>query len=269
MRKIINWYGFEGRLALIFWLGYMAWLVVFCVIHQMVIMDSGVNVVSSILWTLREWGFWMLITPTLVSLLSKTEHYEKPLKAKLHILGAALIVALLYKVAVNLYSGRSDVLATFVSYSPKYLQVLLVISLGWYVLLKGEQVYYANKNSSTEPDSPKNDASRLLVSTGSAEAFIHVQDITAVQAAGNYVDIHTANSSYILRATLKHLLEQLPQAQFVRCHRSAVVNINYVKQLHSFATGKGELELECGRLVPLAKSYRTQFKQSVINTADC
>lgn len=267
MRKIINWYGLEGRLALIFWLGYMAWLVVFCVIHQMVLMDSGVNVVNSIFWTLREWGFWMLITPTLVSLLSKTEHYEKPFIAKLQLLGTALMVALIYKVAVNLYSGRSDLLVTLVTYSPKYLQVLLVISLGWFVLLKGEQVYYANKNTPIEETSSKGQPERLLVSTGSAEALINVQDITALQAAGNYVDIHTASNSYILRATLKHLLEQLPQGQFIRCHRSAVVNIEYVKQFSAHSSGKGELELACGRLVPLAKSYRAQFRHSAIGAA--
>lgn len=266
MRKIIDWYGLEGRLALIGWLGYMAWMVLFCVVHQMVMANSHIDFMSSIKWTFREWGFWILIAPTLVSSLGKTERSQRPWLNKIWVMGAALLIALLYRLALSLYSGELTLSKTVVMYAPQYFQLLLVMSMGWWVLRKGEQVYHATKQNSHKEE-PVNLPKKLLVSTGSAEALIDIKDICAIQAAGNYVDIHTASDSYILRATLKNITELLPKEQFVRCHRSAIINTLSVKQLHPNPSGNGDVELMCGRRIPVAKSFRSAFKQSGLVTA--
>lgn len=265
MRKVLDWYGLEGRLALIGWLGYMGWMVLFCVLHQMVMAESHIDFVSSIQWTLREWGFWMLITPTLVSLLSKSERSDRPWLKKLALLTFAFGIALAYKVAVNVYSGALSFIETLTIYAPKYVQLLLVISLGWFVLRKGEQVYHASNKQASQTNTaalPK----KMLVNHGGEDVLIDKTSICAIQVAGHFVDIHTATDTYFQRATLQSIKAELPES-FVECHRSAIINLDVIKTVSWLNSISGEVELECGRKIPASDTFLNACKPTQLYPA--
>lgn len=273
MQKTILWFGLEGRLALIGWLGYMTWMVVFCVMHQMATTNNGLDISGSIIWTMREWGFWILVSPTLASSLSKASNLRHPNFARISIMLSALLIALCYRGALGMYQGADSVLLIWVKYLPQYSQLIGLISLAWLALHQSRMMLLPQQ-ADQQQNTPQNSKSvdqgqlnrgplspqKLLVSTGSAEALIDQQSICALNAAGNYVEIHTSSESYLVRGTLKGLLQQLPEDQFIRCHRSAAVNIHSIRKVIHFPAGHGELELEDGRKVPVAKSYRKQLK---------
>ncbi|RME96266.1 MAG: DNA-binding response regulator [Bacteroidetes bacterium] len=58
-----------------------------------------------------------------------------------------------------------------------------------------------------------------------------VDDIKYLQAMGDYVRIFTKSGSFMVNNTMKNLLQNLPENQFVRTHRSYIVNINQIDNI--------------------------------------
>ncbi|ASK79287.1 hypothetical protein CF386_09460 [Paraphotobacterium marinum] len=62
------------------------------------------------------------------------------------------------------------------------------------------------------------------------EFFISVKDIISIHSDGNYVELITYDDSFLIRATLKNILPQLPDF-YMKIHRSALININQVNDI--------------------------------------
>lgn len=79
---------------------------------------------------------------------------------------------------------------------------------------------------------------------------IYIKDILYLMSSNVYVEIFTTERRYLCRLKLTDLKDQLPVNQFIKVHRSYVVNKTYVQ---SFS--KNNLEIE-GISIPIAKAYR-------------
>jgi two-component system LytT family response regulator len=91
---------------------------------------------------------------------------------------------------------------------------------------------HAVLSSLNPPDTPtERYMKRLLVPDGIHEAVIPVGDIDWIEAADYYACLHVGSRTYMLHQTTKQLAEALDPARFVRIHRSAIVNIDRVKQI--------------------------------------
>lgn len=86
---------------------------------------------------------------------------------------------------------------------------------------------------------------------------VEVTDITFIDAAGDYMCIHTADKTHILRATMKELEKRLDPAQFQRVHRSAIVNLEKVRELKPHSNGEYFLYLDGGGEVKVSRSYKS------------
>jgi two-component system response regulator LytT len=64
---------------------------------------------------------------------------------------------------------------------------------------------------------------------------IPLQDILWFQSDKNYVEVMTTEKKYIIRNSLKRLMEQLPTTDFVKCYKQFIININHVKSFNSYA----------------------------------
>jgi two-component system LytT family response regulator len=73
---------------------------------------------------------------------------------------------------------------------------------------------------------------RLMVRSGSKELFLTVKEIAWIEAADYYACLHVAEKQYLLRETIKSLETKLDPKQFVRIHRSAIVNVGFVREIH-------------------------------------
>jgi len=85
---------------------------------------------------------------------------------------------------------------------------------------------------------------------------VEVGEIDFIDAAGDYMCIHTPEKTHILRATMKEMEKRLDPGRFQRVHRSAIVNLERVKELVSHANGEYFLFLEGGGQVKVSRSYK-------------
>jgi two-component system LytT family response regulator len=97
---------------------------------------------------------------------------------------------------------------------------------------------------------------RISVNTGEHSRVIPVADIDWVRADGNYVRIHVGGKSYLHRETLRHLLESLDPNEFLRIHRSIVVNVDRIHEVHTLFQGHAEVVLRDGTRLDLSRRFR-------------
>lgn len=97
---------------------------------------------------------------------------------------------------------------------------------------------------------------RLSFKDGSKVVMLNADDIDWIDAAGDYMCIHAAGKTHIIRETMKTLQARLDPSRFQRVHRSAIVNVKKVKELHPHSNGEYFLILENGAELKLSRSYK-------------
>jgi two-component system LytT family response regulator len=107
---------------------------------------------------------------------------------------------------------------------------------------------------------------RLAVKSNGRIVFLRLTDIDLVEAADNYVKLYIGKETHMLRETLTALEEKLPPDRFVRISRSAIVNIESVKELHPMFHGEYMVTLRNGTRVTLTRGYREQLRQLGVMT---
>ena len=110
---------------------------------------------------------------------------------------------------------------------------------------------------------PKKWLERIVIKTRSHLYFISCKDIDWIEAAGNYVTIHSAGKQHFLRQTLTSLSAQLQPDQFIRIHRSTIVNIDRIQSMYPMASGEYEVLLDNGKKLTLSRSYRQSLDQFI------
>jgi two-component system LytT family response regulator len=75
--------------------------------------------------------------------------------------------------------------------------------------------------------------SRFPVRTGSRIQVVLADDIDWVAAAGDYAELHCGNRHYLVRETMNSLEQKLDPAKFLRIHRSRIVRLTCVRELHA------------------------------------
>ncbi|GMU42890.1 MAG: response regulator transcription factor [Xanthomonadales bacterium] len=100
---------------------------------------------------------------------------------------------------------------------------------------------------------------RLTLKDGSTLIRVPLADIRWIDAAGDYVVVHTAQANHIARASLRELAERLPPERFVRIHRSTIVHARYVTRLRPHINGEYFVDLDGGHELKLSRGYRDQL----------
>jgi two-component system LytT family response regulator len=97
---------------------------------------------------------------------------------------------------------------------------------------------------------------RLLVPDRERLQLIDATSIEWLEADDNYIHVHTATRTYLLRRTLQDLLSQLGEQRFVRIHKSTAVNLGSIGSLSPLFKGDYEIHLNNGRILRLSRRYR-------------
>ncbi len=100
---------------------------------------------------------------------------------------------------------------------------------------------------------------RLTVKANGRLVFLKPEDIVWVEAADNYIILHLVAGQLMLRDTLTAIEERLGTASFARVNRSALVNLDQIKELQPTFHGDYVVILRNGTEVPLSRSLRGQF----------
>jgi two-component system LytT family response regulator len=102
---------------------------------------------------------------------------------------------------------------------------------------------------------------RVLVRTGARAVFLRTDDVDWLEAEENYVRLHAGHESYLVRGTLAGLEERLDPARFIRVHRSHMVNLASIRELHPWSHGDWMIVLRDGRELMLSRRYRDRIPE--------
>ncbi|HEU5450706.1 MAG TPA: LytTR family DNA-binding domain-containing protein [Terriglobales bacterium] len=100
---------------------------------------------------------------------------------------------------------------------------------------------------------------RLPVKTGGRTLFLDLEKVDYMEASGNYVRIHAGDTEYLVRETMNALEERLLSYDFVRIHRSVIVNRRRIQELRPWYTGEYVVLLTTGKELTLSRGYRDRL----------
>jgi two-component system LytT family response regulator len=108
---------------------------------------------------------------------------------------------------------------------------------------------------------------RLVVKTVGRVFFLKTDEIDWIEAAGNYVKLHVGRESHMIRETMNGIETKLDPDKFIRIHRSTVVHIDRIKELHPMFSGDYAVMLRDGTELALSRNYRERFLEMFGNEA--
>ena len=100
---------------------------------------------------------------------------------------------------------------------------------------------------------------RILVKSGDKSFFVRPEEISWIEAQGNYVALHVGAQSFLLRQTITALEATLDPAKFQRIERSTIVNLDAIREMHPAGRGEYEIVLKEGVTLKLSHTYRESF----------
>lgn len=97
---------------------------------------------------------------------------------------------------------------------------------------------------------------QLVVRDGSRTVIIPHHDIIWIEAEDYYARIHATGRRTLVRLSLKSLADELDGSRFVRVHRSAIVNLAFVREVEPLASGDQRMVLNDGTELRVSRTYR-------------
>jgi two-component system, LytTR family, response regulator len=105
--------------------------------------------------------------------------------------------------------------------------------------------------------------SRFTVRNGTRTQFIPASSVDYLEAESNYVRLRVGDHSYLIRDTLTALGERLDPAQFLRVHRSLIVQTSRIVEIESLFAGEYVLFLSTGRRLTTGRTYRAAVQAAL------
>jgi two-component system, LytTR family, response regulator len=108
-------------------------------------------------------------------------------------------------------------------------------------------------------------ATRFMIRENGRVRFVNVDETEAILAADDYVELLQKGKKILLHETLSSLETRLDPQKFCRVHRSTIVNLNYVKELHPIHNGDYTIVLTNGSELRLSRNYRQNLENLLLN----
>jgi two-component system LytT family response regulator len=100
---------------------------------------------------------------------------------------------------------------------------------------------------------------RVVVKSHGRVLFLKIEDVDWIETSANYVELHSGKQSYLLRGTLATLEERLNPRQFVRIHRTTIVNIDRIRELQPWSHGDFTVVLKDDTKLRMSRRYREKL----------
>jgi two-component system LytT family response regulator len=104
---------------------------------------------------------------------------------------------------------------------------------------------------------------RFVVRVRSTHTFVAVRDIVWINAVDNYLQLHTRDGTHLVRATMKDAERELDPEQFLRIHRSAIVNIGRIVAVDALPEGGYGVRLDSGTRLKTSRQYAGRVRRLV------
>lgn len=134
--------------------------------------------------------------------------------------------------------------------------------------VRGGGVTPANSEEKAQVSDPGRYLSRFVVRSVGRMLLVDASEVDWVEAAGNYVRLHHGGQRHLLRETMNSLEAQLDPRMFARIHRSTIVNLERVRELHHILHGDYSVFLRDGTRLTLSRGYRESFERLIAGATD-
>jgi two-component system, LytTR family, response regulator len=104
---------------------------------------------------------------------------------------------------------------------------------------------------------------RIVFKSRGRILFLPVSEIRWIGAEENYVRLCTERETHLLRETMAHLEERLDPHQFLRVHRSYIVNLQFVKEVRTEHDGESSVMMLDGQRIAMSRSYKSRILESL------
>lgn len=109
---------------------------------------------------------------------------------------------------------------------------------------------------------PVRSPARLPIAFDGSLVFLPLPTLTHVTAEGSYVRVHTVERTYLVREALAAIERRLPANQFMRVHRSTIVNLDAIDAIEPLSHAEGRLRLTTGEQVKTSRRYRAGVRSA-------
>ncbi|MCB0638760.1 MAG: response regulator transcription factor [Lewinella sp.] len=100
----------------------------------------------------------------------------------------------------------------------------------------------------------------LALKQGSKISLVNIDDIRYIEASGYYIEVYTdASKRHLLRESMTNMLEQLAEPQFMRIHRSTIINTRYLAEIQHTGAGEVVAKMQDGKTFRVSKSYKDEL----------
>jgi len=125
-----------------------------------------------------------------------------------------------------------------------------------------DQILVSEKSNSRDQNGHRQRGpytARIVFKSRGRILFLPVSDIRWIGAEENYVRICTGTESHLLRETMTSIEQRLDPQSFLRVHRSAIVNLRYVKEVRTESRGDFIVHLVNGQKLTMSRSYHARI----------
>ncbi|KAF1681508.1 MULTISPECIES: LytR/AlgR family response regulator transcription factor [Bacillus] len=102
---------------------------------------------------------------------------------------------------------------------------------------------------------------KLALSVGESIVIVDTKDIIYAGTEERHVNVKTFDTSYTVSDTLVMIEKKLPDADFIRVHRSFVVNTEYIKEIQPWFNSTYNLIMKDGSKIPVSRTYAKELKK--------
>lgn len=259
----------EISASVVGWGGYMVVLSCYCTLYQALLMPTPPDFIGSLVWAVREWIVWLLITPLVFKSLRR--NVNGSLVNYLRIGSIILIATVSFRVSVDVLTDTRSAVESAMIFVPRYIAAVAVVLSLWHIYLLKSLTAQASRPSAPAPLDPPADEkpeskaaypSVILVSKGSDQCLLQINKLECVVAARNYVELFAdGDQPYLLRMTMSDVQALLPPADFVRIHRSHIVNIHAIERIKRQSSGNDLVRLRSGRELNIGRKFKEALDQ--------
>ena len=89
--------------------------------------------------------------------------------------------------------------------------------------------------------------------------FVEMENIRYIEASGYYIEIYAGEKKFLLRESLANMEQRLQGRQFIRIHRSTIINTSFLRQIEQIGFGDVEAQMKDGKVFRVSKTYKEQL----------
>ena len=174
----------------------------------------------------------------------------------IHVAGMVALRKVAYAIKGHHYDFGNIPVELFYEYRKDFLSYFFVLAV-----IYGYRLYRARTEGASYETEPANKI-HFVVKKNGHTLRVSSDDIAWIEAAGNYVLLHVDNSVHPLRDTMKGINQRLGP-NFLRIHRSAIVNLSKVRSTQGTQAGDLKVFLDNGAEIKCSRTLKPTLEKSL------